>query len=120
MESTVESKKLSIAAAAPTPSSPFIKYKDDNLEALGMKSWTQHPCQNLSAVLNDPRKPTRQPDFFTRLWGEDFIPQPVVPLTLLPNTPRSYFTDHLKRYEIVSSSAFVQEHNFKRIMKAPT
>uniref|UniRef100_A0A7M5WYY1 Vacuolar protein sorting-associated protein 54 n=1 Tax=Clytia hemisphaerica TaxID=252671 RepID=A0A7M5WYY1_9CNID len=99
-ESTVHSKKLSIAAAAPTPSSPFIKYKDDNLEALGMKSWTQHPCQNLSAVLNDPRKLTRQPDFFTRIWGEDFIPQPVVPLTLLPNTPRSLFTDHLKRYEI--------------------
>lgn len=86
-----------------TTSSPTIKYKDDNLQALGLTSWTQHSCQNLSAVLNDPRKSMRQTDFFTRLWGEDFIPQEVVPLTLLPNTPRSFFVDHLKRYEIVSN-----------------
>ena len=80
-----------------------------------MTSWTQHSCQNLSAVLNDPRKPSRQPDFFTRLWGEDFIPQPVVPLTLLPNTPRSYFVDHLKRYEIVWFFLFLKDKIFQHM-----
>lgn len=94
---------------------PIIKYKDDNLQAFGMVSWTQHPSQNLSAVLNDPRKPTRQSDFFTKEWGEDFVPQSVVPLTLLPITPRSFFTDHLKKYEIKSMT----HEKLKRTNLAP-
>lgn len=79
-----------------------ITYKDDNLTGSDKTSWTQHPCQNLSSVLNDPRRSTRESDFFTRIWGESFVPQGVVPLTLLPNTPRGYFADYWKRYEIVS------------------
>ena len=78
----------------------LVKYKDDDLT--DKKSWTQYPCQNLSAVLNDPRRSARETDFFTRLWGEGFVPQEVVPLTLLPNTHRCYFVDHYKKFQIVS------------------
>ena len=93
---------------------PVVKYKDDNLS--DKKDWTRYPCQNLSAVLNDPRRSVRETDFFTRLWGEEFVPQEVVPLTLLPNTPRFYFVDHYKKYEIVSSFVFMEhEVNIKII-----
>eukprot|EP00051_Salpingoeca_urceolata_P018626 m.263359 g.263359 ORF g.263359 m.263359 type:complete len:1118 (+) comp19240_c3_seq1:517-3870(+) len=34
--------------------------------------------QNLTSVLNDPRRP-REPDLFTRDWGEAFVPGPVAP-----------------------------------------
>ena len=82
------------------PSFAVVKYKDDTLVNTG-KKWTQFPAQNLSAVLNDPRRNVREIDFFTRVWGESFVPHAVVPLTLLPNTPKSYFDEHWKKYEFV-------------------
>lgn len=92
-----------------------ITYKDDNLTGSDKTSWTQHPCQNLSSVLNDPRRSTRESDFFTRIWGESFVPQGVVPLTLLPNTPRGYFADYWKRYEI----KYMQHERLKKANLAP-
>lgn len=58
--------------------------------------------QNLPAILNDPRLLKRQTDFFTKAWGEDFTPQEVPSLTLLPKIPRIYFDDYLKKTEFVS------------------
>ena len=58
--------------------------------------------QNLPAILNDPRLLKRQTDFFTKTWGEDFVPQEVPSLTLLPNIPKIYFDDYLKKIEFVS------------------
>ncbi|KAK2560887.1 Vacuolar protein sorting-associated protein 54 [Acropora cervicornis] len=55
--------------------------------------------QNLPAILNDPRLLKRQTDFFTKAWGEDFTPQEVPSLTLLPKIPRIYFDDYLKKTE---------------------
>ena len=82
------------------PSFAVVKYKDDTLVNTG-KKWTQFPAQNLSAVLNDPRRNVREIDFFIRVWGESFVPHAVVLLTLLPNTPKSYFDEHWKKYEFV-------------------
>ena len=62
--------------------------------------------QNLPAILNDPRLLKRQTDFFTKTWGEDFVPQEVPSLTLLPNIPKIYFDDYLKKIEFVSCFHF--------------
>ena len=62
--------------------------------------------QNLPAILNDPRLLKRQTDFFTKTWGEDFTPQDVPPLTLLPKIPKIYFDDYLKKTEFVSNVLF--------------
>lgn len=55
--------------------------------------------QNLPAILNDPRLLRRQTDFFTKTWGDDFVPQEVPSLTLLPKIPKIYFDDYLKKTE---------------------
>lgn len=83
-----------------TQSFAVVIYKDDSLKK-GDKSWINYPAQNLSTVLNDPRKGARETDIFTRIWGESFVPHEVVPLTLLPNTPKSFFNDYWKKYEFV-------------------
>ena len=66
------------------------------------KTWTRASSQNLSSVLNDPRRHGRQSYLFTQLWGEGFVPQDVVPLTLLPIIPKVYFDGYVKRMEFVS------------------
>jgi len=81
----------------PRPRLPPISFP--NASAFTVYSSTQ----NLPAVLNDPRLLKRQTDFFTKTWGEDFIPQEVPPLTLLPKIPTIYFDDYLKKTEFVSN-----------------
>lgn len=67
-----------------------------------IKTWTSCSSQNLSSVLNDPRRHSRQSYLFTQLWGENFVPQDVIPLTLLPIIPKIYFDGYIKRMEFVS------------------
>lgn len=81
----------------PRPRLPPISFP--NASAFTVYSSTQ----NLPAVLNDPRLLKRQTDFFTKTWGEDFIPQEAPPLTLLPKIPTIYFDDYLKKTEFVSN-----------------
>ena len=70
----------------------------------GASSFTVYSStQNLPAILNDPRLLKRQTDFFIRTWGDDFIPQEVPPLTLLPSVPKIYFDDYLKKIDFVSN-----------------
>ena len=77
------------------PMIPQFKFDD-------IKTWTRASSQNLSSVLNDPRRHGRQSYLFTQLWGEGFVPQDVVPLTLLPIIPKVYFDGYVKRMEFVS------------------
>ncbi|KAJ7371032.1 Vacuolar protein sorting-associated protein 54 [Desmophyllum pertusum] len=77
----------------PRPRLPPISFPNAN--AFTVYSSTQ----NLPAILNDPRLLKRQTDFFTKAWGEDFVPQEVPPLTLLPRIPTIYFDDYLKKTE---------------------
>ena len=77
------------------PRIPQFKFDD-------IKTWTRASSQNLSSVLNDPRRHGRQSYLFTQLWGEGFVPQDVVPLTLLPIIPKVYFDGYVKRMEFVS------------------
>ncbi|XP_047133571.1 vacuolar protein sorting-associated protein 54 isoform X1 [Hydra vulgaris] len=94
----------------------YLKYKDDSLLPGDIKTgWTQFPCQNLSAVLNDPKRKSRETDFFTRVWGEDFVPQVIIPLTLLPCFPRSLFLDYWKKYEL----KYLHHVRLKRTILAP-
>lgn len=93
-----ESKSESNATAGddtlyPRPRLPPISFP--NASAFTVYSSTQ----NLPAILNDPRLLKRQTDFFTKTWGEDFVPQEVPSLTLLPNIPKIYFDDYLKKIE---------------------
>ena len=81
----------------PRPRLPPISFP--NASAYTVYSSTQ----NLPAILNDPRLLKRQTDFFTKAWGEDFIPQEVPPLTLLPKIPTIYFDEYLKKTEFVSN-----------------
>jgi len=74
------------------PMIPQFKFDD-------IKTWTRASSQNLSSVLNDPRRHGRQSYLFTQLWGEGFVPQDVVPLTLLPIIPKVYFDGYVKRME---------------------
>jgi len=97
-----------------TQSFAVVKYKDDSLKK-GDKSWINYPAQNLSTVLNDPRKGARETDIFTRIWGESFVPHEVVPLTLLPSTPKSFFNDYWKKYEF----KYMQHERLKRTNLAP-
>ena len=63
--------------------------------------------QNLPAVLNDPRSTRRLHDFFTKTWGEEFIPCSVPALTLLPHIPKPYFNDYLRRIDLVRTNYYV-------------
>ncbi|XP_048586401.1 vacuolar protein sorting-associated protein 54 [Nematostella vectensis] len=56
--------------------------------------------QNLQAVLNDPKYHKKQADFFTRTWGEEFVPHSVPPLTLLHAVPMGYYDEYLKKIEM--------------------
>lgn len=54
-------------------------------------------CQNMAAILNDPKK-GKQKDFFTRTWGDGFVENTVIPeSTLLPIVDEAYFTPYLKK-----------------------
>ncbi|KAI9564421.1 hypothetical protein GHT06_008160 [Daphnia sinensis] len=54
-------------------------------------------CQNMAAILNDPKK-GKQKDFFTRTWGDGFIENTAIPeSTLLPIVDEAYFTPYLKK-----------------------
>lgn len=97
--SSEKSEKSTTAADEtlyPRPRLPPISFP--NASSFTVYSSTQ----NLPAILNDPRLLKRQTDFLTKTWGEDFIPQDVPPLTLLPKIPQIYFDDYLKKTEFVS------------------
>lgn len=94
---------------------PVFKYKDDYLKETDKTGWICHPCQNLTSVLNDPRTSRRQIDFFTKQWGESFIPQPVTSLPLLGTVPKSYFDDHTKRFEFKQ----MQHEKLKKLTLQP-
>ena len=83
-------------------SSMIAKPKIPKFKVDDVKTWTKYSSQNLSSALNDPRRHGRQTYLFTQLWGESFVPQEVVPLTLLPNIPKVYFDGYIKRMEFVS------------------
>lgn len=54
-------------------------------------------CQNMAAILNDPKK-GKQKDFFTRTWGDSFTENTDIPLShLLPSVDESYFIPYLKK-----------------------
>lgn len=54
-------------------------------------------CQNMAAILNDPKK-GKQKDFFTRTWGDGFVENTLVPESpLLPIVDEAYFTPYLKK-----------------------
>lgn len=54
-------------------------------------------CQNMAAILNDPKK-GKQKDFFTRTWGDGFIENTAIPeSSLLPIVDEAYFTPYLKK-----------------------
>lgn len=54
-------------------------------------------CQNMAAILNDPKK-GKQKDFFTRTWGDSFVENTVIPESnLLPIVDEAYFTPYLKK-----------------------
>ncbi len=54
-------------------------------------------CQNMAAILNDPKR-GKQKDFFTRTWGESFVEtSAILPSPLLPNVDDSYFAPYLKK-----------------------
>ena len=113
----VEDNKIQVRPPSPPPvlyvgtisiqKIPVNKYKDDYLNENDKTGWTCHPCQNLTSVLNDPRTTRRQTDFFTKQWGETFIPQSVAPLPLLGTVPKSYFNEFMKKYEFVSHINFI-------------
>lgn len=71
---------------------PPISFKEQN--------WTFFSStQNLASVLNDPSERKRSTDFFTRIWGAEFEPCEVPPLTLLQAVPKRYFNDYVKRIQ---------------------
>ncbi|XP_065066741.1 vacuolar protein sorting-associated protein 54-like isoform X1 [Rhopilema esculentum] len=80
-------------------SSMIAKPKIPKFKVDDVKTWTKYSSQNLSSALNDPRRHGRHIYLFTQLWGESFVPQEVVPLTLLPNIPKVYFDGYIKRME---------------------
>lgn len=94
---------------------PVFKYKDDYLSETDKTGWTCYPCQNLTAVLNDPRLRTRQADFFTKQWGETFVPHPVTSLPLLGTVPKSYFEDFCKKFEFKQ----MQHEKLKKLSLQP-
>lgn len=54
-------------------------------------------CQNMAAILNDPKK-GKQKDFFTRTWGDSFVENTDIPESpLLPIVDESFFTPYLKK-----------------------
>jgi hypothetical protein len=54
-------------------------------------------CQNMAAILNDPKK-GKQKDFFTRTWGDGFVENTTIPESLLlPIVDEAYFTPYLKK-----------------------
>lgn len=103
---TSESKSMVVKPKIP-------KFKVDDV-----KTWTRASSQNLSSVLNDPRRHGRQAYLFTQLWGESFVPQDVVPLTLLPNIPKKYFDGYVKRMEFVSLLFLQQEVINEQLIKS--
>lgn len=94
---------------------PAFKYKDDYLDESNKTGWTCFPAQNLTAVLSDPRAKGRQADFFTKQWGETFIPTSVTPLPLLGCVPRIYFEDFIKKYEFKQ----MQHEKLKKLCLQP-
>lgn len=62
--------------------------------------WTVFSAsQNLAAVLNDPNK-GKQKDFFTKLWGVDFVEKSSADIPkhpYLPEVNHSHFESYLKK-----------------------
>ena len=68
-----------------------------NLISDGMASNVNAACQNMAAILNDPKK-GKQKDFFTRTWGEGFVEHTEIPSSpLLPEVTEAYFAPYLKK-----------------------
>ncbi|CAB3381289.1 Hypothetical predicted protein [Cloeon dipterum] len=62
-----------------------------------MELWKVLSSQNLPAVLNDPNR-GKQRDFFTKLWGEDFVETAFIGnLEHLPEVSYSSFEHYLKK-----------------------
>lgn len=62
--------------------------------------------QNLAAVLNDPGR-GKQRDFFTKIWGVDFVETPLANITPNPNLPlitRAHFETYLRKISKVQRS----------------
>jgi vacuolar protein sorting-associated protein 54 len=61
-------------------------------------SWNVNAaCQNMAAILNDPKK-GKQKDFFTRTWGEGFVEKTEIPPSdLLPEVTEAHFSLYLKK-----------------------
>ena len=54
-------------------------------------------CQNMAAILNDPKK-GKQKDFFTRTWGDSFVENTAIPeCSLLPIVDDAFFNPYLKK-----------------------
>ncbi|XP_002732213.1 vacuolar protein sorting-associated protein 54-like, partial [Saccoglossus kowalevskii] len=75
---------------SPTNSAPSVVTDQDQ--------WTvYHSTQNLPAVLNDPRKAKREPDFFTKTWGEGFEKNDILPSPFVPQITRIHFERYLRK-----------------------
>ncbi|XP_031550116.1 vacuolar protein sorting-associated protein 54-like [Actinia tenebrosa] len=104
-ESHVEKNHIRLDKAIELPSPredlPFARPRIPPIVFKDTDNFTVYSStQNLPAVLNDPRYNKRHADLFTRTWGEEFVPHPVPPLTLLHSVPFAYFEDYLKRIEM--------------------
>ena len=54
-------------------------------------------CQNMAAILNDPKR-GKQKDFFTRTWGDSFVESNEIPPSpLLPEVNEASFSPYLKK-----------------------
>ena len=54
-------------------------------------------CQNMAAILNDPKR-GKQKDFFTRTWGDGFVEgSNIPPNPLLPEVTEATFSPYLKK-----------------------
>lgn len=53
-------------------------------------------CQNMAAILNDPKK-GKQKDFFTRTWGDSFVENTDISPSHLPTVDASFFVPYLKK-----------------------
>ena len=107
-DNIIDAKRNATSSLPPQspPGSPKATHKDNKTKVQPFtyevsRTWTRHSCQSMSAVLNDPSRRGRQVDMFTKMWGESFVPQEVVPLTLLQLTPMSYFSEYWKKIELV-------------------
>ncbi|XP_065340218.1 vacuolar protein sorting-associated protein 54 isoform X2 [Cloeon dipterum] len=93
-------KKSQTAAGAMEPKSSKQKQNSTfprKSSPRDMELWKVLSSQNLPAVLNDPNR-GKQRDFFTKLWGEDFVETAFIGnLEHLPEVSYSSFEHYLKK-----------------------